>query len=698
SNDQILQRELYDLAGKYLQLRENIENYDSYLTEHLLWIQSSHALSFIIFSQLPSEIKQYVTHLSDEIRGLKKLSLRDLLFLLMPLSLAALLIFFRSDLLVALINKGKTVGHVKYDSILHTINALIYTTLLTLPWAIIILTLSWTMKLPTSASVISVQLANAGIYTAISLFAVQFIKILCIDKGVVEVHFKREVKGLLKFVKELNIFIYFAIPCYFITLSSISLFPATLGGSLAILSFTAVMFTLVRIILSILHPTNGFIYQLPTPDTSLSSQTKKIIFYFIMCIPIAIVIMFLAGYIYTAGVISERLYYSIFFAAVIWIIHSLSSRWLLITSKRLAYENLVKAKRARFDRLKATESENTDLNHDDPLEQAIDLKTLDGDTQKLINAATLVLAVTGLFGIWEQMLPALSFLEHVDLWNKTLIVDGKELLIAVTLGEVLAALLVAFAGYILSQNLPSLLNILLLKGGKVSPGARYAIVTLTSYSTVIISILIIMNLLGISSSKLGWMFAALSVGIGFGLQEIVANFICGLILLFERPIRVGDVISIGSSGDSSGTVIRIRIRATTIRDFDEKELLIPNKELITGRVLNWTLSDEITRIFINVGIAYGSDVELAMSIIEEVATENERTLEDPAPFVNFEKFADSSLSLTLRAYVPTQRDRLRTITQLHKEIDKRFRIANINIAFPQHDVHVISHETVKSTS
>ncbi|HEY5714884.1 MAG TPA: mechanosensitive ion channel domain-containing protein, partial [Psychromonas sp.] len=549
----------------------------------------------------------------------------------------------------------------------------------------------------TTASNISVELSNAGAYTAISLFAVQVLKMLCINKGVAEVHFQRKTKGLLKYVKKLNLFIYFAIPCYFITLSAIKLFPATLGGSLAILGHFAVMSTLVIIIFSILHPSRGLIYQSQESYSEAAFQTRKIIFLLTMCLPVAIVVMFLAGYTYTAGVIGERLYFSIFFAALVWVFHSFLKRWLLITSKRLTYDNLMIARKAKIERLKLTESEAQDLSHDELLEHEVDLKTLDGDTQKLINAATLVLAVLGLIGIWGQMLPALNFLEHIELWNKDLIIDGKELSIAVTLDEVLAALLVTFAGYILSQNLPSLLDIILLKGGKISPGSRYAIVTLTRYSIVIITIIIAMTLLGISSARVGWMFAALSVGIGFGLQEVVANFICGLILLFERPIRVGDVITIGGSENSSGTVVRIRIRATTIRDFDEKELLIPNKELITGRVLNWTLSDETVRIMVNVGIAYGSDVELAMQIIEEAAKDNEHTLDEPATFVSFEQFADSYLSLTLRTYVAKQRDRLRTITELHKEIDKRFRAAGVVIAFPQRDVHIISHEVVKST-
>ncbi len=180
----------------------------------------------------------------------------------------------------------------------------------------------------------------------------------------------------------------------------------------------------------------------------------------------------------------------------------------------------------------------------------------------------------------------------------------------------------------------------------------------------------------------------MSVGIGFGLQEIVANFISGLILLFERPIRVGDVITIG---DATGVVTRIRIRATTVRDWDRKELVVPNKEFITGRLLNWTLSDPVTRLVVNVGVAYGSDVEKAMKIMREVAEQNPQVLDDPEPFVTFEQFADSSLTLTLRAWVGSLSDRLPVRTELHQAINDKFNAAGIVIAFPQQDVHVYSH-------
>jgi potassium efflux system protein len=175
------------------------------------------------------------------------------------------------------------------------------------------------------------------------------------------------------------------------------------------------------------------------------------------------------------------------------------------------------------------------------------------------------------------------------------------------------------------------------------------------------------------------------VGIGFGLQEIVANFISGIIVLFERPIRIGDVITIG---DTDGTVTKIRSRATTIRNWDGKELLVPNKEFITGRLLNWSLSDQVTRVILSVGIAYGSDVRLAMRLLEEAARENENVLDDPAPSVIFETFGDNALGLLLRCFVDSTDLRFPTVSALNQAINDKFNAAGIVIAFPQRDLHL----------
>ena len=184
-----------------------------------------------------------------------------------------------------------------------------------------------------------------------------------------------------------------------------------------------------------------------------------------------------------------------------------------------------------------------------------------------------------------------------------------------------------------------------------------------------------------------WFAIGMTLGLGFGMQEIFANYISGLILLLERPIRVGDVITLG---DTTGTVTDIRIRATTVTNWDRKELIVPNKELITGRLLNWTLSDPVNRIVITVGVAYKSDTHKAHDLILAVASENPNVLNDPAPRVTFESFGDSTLNFVLRCYTASMDVRLDTIHELHEAVNDRFNQEGVEIAFPQMDLHVRS--------
>jgi len=191
-------------------------------------------------------------------------------------------------------------------------------------------------------------------------------------------------------------------------------------------------------------------------------------------------------------------------------------------------------------------------------------------------------------------------------------------------------------------------------------------------------------------SQLQWMFAALSVGLGFGLQEIVANFVSGLIILFERPVRVGDTVTVGQL---TGKVSQMRIRATTITDWDRKEIIVPNKSFITEQVVNWTLSDPITRIVIPVGISYGSDVQLAHKVMEQTLRDLPLVLDDPPPRVYFIGFGNSSLDFKLYVFSRQLVDRLPLTHAVHETILGALREHGIEIPFPQRDLHVRSVST-----
>jgi potassium efflux system protein len=259
--------------------------------------------------------------------------------------------------------------------------------------------------------------------------------------------------------------------------------------------------------------------------------------------------------------------------------------------------------------------------------------------------------------------------------------------VSVTLADILVSVMLAVLTIVAARNVPGLLQISILQRLPLDAGSRYAISTLTRYLLVIVGIVVVFGSIGIGWGQVQWMAAAVTVGLGFGLQEIFANFVSGIILLMERPIRVGDTVTVGGV---TGTVMRIRMRATTIEDWDRKELVVPNKEFITNQLVNWTLGDSILRVIVKVGIAYGSDTVKATKLLYEVAAGNPKVLDDPAPRVVFQEFGDSSLNFELRFFVGNP-ETVRVIPhEMNMAIDAAFRAAGIEIAFPQRDIHIRS--------
>ncbi len=219
---------------------------------------------------------------------------------------------------------------------------------------------------------------------------------------------------------------------------------------------------------------------------------------------------------------------------------------------------------------------------------------------------------------------------------------------------------------------------------RMEKGARISIARLAHYFIVVIGFLFAISALGFEITKITILFSALGVGIGFGLQGIVNNFVSGLVLLFEQPVRVGDLIEFNGMW---AEIKHIGIRATVLRNFDSADLIIPNANLISNEVTNWTFNDRQTRIKIAVGVAYGSDVALVKETLMECARDNARVQESPSPKVFFLEFGASSLDFELRAFVPASL-RIEAISELHEEIEKRFREKGIIIAFPQLDMHL----------
>ncbi len=246
-----------------------------------------------------------------------------------------------------------------------------------------------------------------------------------------------------------------------------------------------------------------------------------------------------------------------------------------------------------------------------------------------------------------------------------------------------------YAANVLSRALREFLRTRIYPQTDWDIGLTTALDTLVHYLTMSIGLIFGLRFVGVGFSALAILAGVLGIGIGFGLRNITENFISGLIILAERPIKIGDFIELGP-GDLQGQVRRIRARSTTVVTRDNVSVIIPNSEFVSSRVTNWSHSDPKVRIAIAVGVVYGSDVDLVRKTLLDVADRHGKVLSKPAPEVEFKAFGSSSLDFILRAWIDQQGDRYRIASDLHFAVDSAFRKRGIEIAFPQLDLHLKS--------
>ena len=279
--------------------------------------------------------------------------------------------------------------------------------------------------------------------------------------------------------------------------------------------------------------------------------------------------------------------------------------------------------------------------------------------------------------------------ESVKKFLGFVVLEGRKGGPSTTLGDLLrgtVVFLVALVGGFVVRDL-------LLTGGKPADenrrGTRYARATLAFYTIVALGFVLGLRAWGISMSDLGWLLAPAGVAIGFGMTEILSNFVSGLILFLERPLKVGDIITVG---DVEGDVTAISIRATVVRTRDGISIIIPNRRLIEENVINWSHGEPRTRLRVSVGTAYGTDVGLAKKVLLEVAEQDRRVLSTPRPEVTFRRFGESELAFELLVWLTTPdiTVRRRVLSDLNGAIDAAFRRSGIEIPFPQRDLHIRS--------
>ena len=400
---------------------------------------------------------------------------------------------------------------------------------------------------------------------------------------------------------------------------------------------------------------------------------------------IAIGILAALGYFYASWV-ALFYYYSVLFSfGFSALLQRLGVRWLKIEQRRISLQRALEKREEQLLRDKTihTSDEIDDL--------VLPVEEISEQSLTLLNLVVVIFLFVMLSTLLSDSLLALQWMNKVTIWEVVTPTDTGNIIEIISLKAALSALIIFSLSLFSAKNLPGLLELLVLHRLNITKGTAYATTTLLRYLIVLGGLLIAISTLGFNWSRLQWLVAALSVGLGFGLQEIFANFVSGIILLFERPLRVGDTITIQNL---TGVVTRINTRATTILDWDKKEIVVPNKSLITDQLINWSLSDAMTRIIIPIGVAYGSDVQLVKSLLVQAAMQCKEINSEPAPEALFTLFGASSLDFELRVFVSQLEGRSAIKDELNTSIEQLFRLHNIEIPFPQMDLHIRELPTV----
>jgi potassium efflux system protein len=667
----------FDFARQ--QMATQAQKFAAYLDERLLWVPSSEPINTDFISGLYRSTKWLLSPINwmTAVADILKLSIKHPFLVFLGLISLASLQLCKKWAKQQLAEIPVKVEKIYTDSFSYTVKALAYSLILVLPLPLLIAGLGWFLSHNIEVDDFSKSLGAGLRGAATPLFFIQFFYQLFAPKGITRTHFQWQKANASLARQQIAWLRFVIVPTAFLInstgASAQTIYSDNLGRLALIISMLAMAWFMARM----LNPTTGLLSSFIAARPNSWVARLRFVWYAVACCtPLVIIGFAVAGY---------YLIITIRMIILTMIVHEMVFRWLTLVNRQLAIKN------ARQKRKTAVLADKQTLapGGEDPVlpidEQQIDIPKINAQTIKLLNVFIGFSLIIGFWVIWKNILPAFSFLERIVLWQHLVNIEGQESYQPVTLINLLLAGLYSFIIVVSVRNLSGVMELLIFSRLSIEAGSRYAANQLSKYLLVAIGFVSVANELGGSWSQVQWLVAALSVGLGFGLQEIFANMVSGIILLFERPIRVGDTVTIGTV---TGKVSRIQMRATTLIDMDQKDLIVPNKTFITSQLTNWSLTDAVTRIVIPVGIAYGSDVELAHKVMLDTVRSTPLVLTEPEPSVLFIEFGESSLNFSIRVFVSELGNRLPVTHALHVRLEQALREHKITIPFPHRDVNL----------
>jgi potassium efflux system protein len=669
-----LNRELSSLLNESITLQLNQKQLVSTaislratLDEQMFWIPSNKPLDVEWFQRVPTRLTKQITTLpwTSSISELSDgLTQRPYIFL--PLLLVIGVLMWKRKALYDKLNRlHADIGHFKRDRQWQTPLAIFINILLATPFSLALALCAFALQIDARGQ--NVNLGSALLQMALAWLVFYTAYRILAPGGVAQLHFrweKPQVEFLRGWVRRLGLVVLALVTVVAVAEHEPAALADDVIGIAVVLTCYAMMtWLLARLLLT--SPTHH--------NASLFRRAVGLVF---TALPVALFVAVCFGYYYTALKLSDRLIDTLYLMMLWLVIEAAFVRGLSVAARRLAYQRALVKRQAAKD---AGDGEGVIE------EPTLDIEQVNQQSLRLIRLALLAGFIGALYWVWADLITVFSYLDNITLYEYTSGTGATMSMVPISLGDLIGAVVIICITFVLAGNLPGLLEVLVLSRLNLAQGSAYATTTLLSYTIAGIGFVSTLSALGVSWDKLQWLVAALSVGLGFGMQEIFANFISGIMILFERPVRIGDTITIGAL---SGTVSKIRIRATTITDFDRKDIIVPNKTFITGQLINWSLTDTITRVTLKLGVDYGSDLDLVRNLLIKAAEDNPRVLKEPAPIVYFLNFGESTLDHELRMHVRDLGDRNPVLDEINRFINKEFKRQNINISFRQMEVYL----------
>ena len=687
---------LAELDTKTRQLRKRTIEFSNFTNKHVLWIQSTDRIGFTdlkkSISALASlfSVEQWIMLIEGVIDRWKSNPVECVLALAVFITAGLL----RKRLKVALRAANSRFAASRSLLFRPTLEATFYTLILSGLWPGLVIFVGWQLSKVSDRSTLPGALSESLVWIGGQYMIASLLYHVTRSDGMAIHHFAW-VKALVVAIRNaINLIIMICLPLSFAMhfFDLYKLDEVSYADSAGRFLFTATMVSWVVILYRFLGSLSKYLKENPQSRNRNWLRTWRWILFVSMIItPVGLIIGASLGYYFSATQIGYRIQLTAWFLLLGLMFRSLLSRLLTIARQKITMRQM------SFGGILMPRSDEAP-----PEEESVDIDAIEKQVSSLVSSLTIVVVAVAMWQLWASVLPAVQILDKVELWeivvestqevtlpDNTITTETKITTVPITLTHLLMALGILIITWIVSQNFPGLLEIALLDRLPIDRGGRYAIAVVCRYILVATGVVLAAGVIGVKWGSVQWLIAAMTVGLGFGLQEIFGNFISGIIILLERPVRVGDLVTVSGT---TGYVSKIQLRATTITDFDRRELIVPNKKFITDDVINHTLSDATSRMCIPVGIAYGSDTQLAHELLLQVASECKYVAKQPEPYVIFKAFGASSLDFELRIYMETRDYIIEAHHELHMTIDRVFRENNIEIAFPQQDIHIRSVE------